>query len=414
MNEIDGILETYIEKEVEKKSKKSFTPEQLAEVRVAAEAKYEKPVFLDKVAKTASQVAFTSHTPKLIHPSIKNQAATLPLFKGIGEPDGLLRSGNVPEMWDVQGNAAAIPSANFLNTTLSDGKSILDHLQQNTSMIQEAFGVSAEQYKTWRTGMLKIVADQTDFQSHTFLRQIFFPVDDTYHLLTPLIPAGILTQFKQRIDQDYRYSSHAKSGRAAFRQGEEHEPFDELYNLTEIGFGGTKPQNISVLNNTNAGRAYLLPASPPVFERGRIYTPHRDFFGQTIHWKNKALTSFWPGFKKALLNYREKNTLRHRQKLERILDEAFDIFLNRSRRLQALPGGWSNDTPLMNEQKRWLDQQHFEQREKNWRKKILKQYFKWLKAGFSDFDRAHKDTNFFNDTESKLIQKLIAEREKLL
>jgi CRISPR-associated protein Csy1 len=39
---------------------------------------------------------------------------------------------------------------------------------------------------------------------------------------------------------------------------------NSILNLTKIGYGGTKPQNISVLNNQNGGIAYLLSSMPPI------------------------------------------------------------------------------------------------------------------------------------------------------
>jgi CRISPR-associated protein Csy1 len=40
-----------------------------------------------------------------------------------------------------------------------------------------------------------------------------------------------------------------------------------LGDLTAIGYGGTKPQNISVINNQNSGFSYLLPSMPPILTK---------------------------------------------------------------------------------------------------------------------------------------------------
>lgn len=97
------------------------------------------------------------------------------------------------------------------------------------------------------------------------IKQVYFPVwldDEDYHLLSILTPSGLLFEMRRRID-DIRFSEQTKTLRDLKRKGEYSEVgFKEIYGLTTIGFGGTKPQNISVLNNQNAGKpiyCFLCP-----------------------------------------------------------------------------------------------------------------------------------------------------------
>ncbi|TOM55970.1 type I-F CRISPR-associated protein Csy1, partial [Vibrio parahaemolyticus] len=70
----------------------------------------------------------------------------------------------------------------------------------------------------------------------------------------------------------------------------------EIYGLTTIGYGGTKPQNISVLNNQNAGKAHLLPSLPPQIAQRKRRLPTYDFFTNTVNpWQVKETLEAFHG-----------------------------------------------------------------------------------------------------------------------
>lgn len=82
------------------------------------------------------------------------------------------------------------------------------------------------------------------------------------------------------------FLEHNKEARQLKKKDEYSENgFDELFNLTRISYGGTKPQNISVLNSNSAGKVYLLPSLPPSLKKRDVRLPRYDFFktafGQT-------------------------------------------------------------------------------------------------------------------------------------
>ena len=86
--------------------------------------------------------------------------------------------------------------------------------------------------------------------------------DDSYHLLSVLSPSNLMFKLKERIN--LRFSDEAKTAREARKNNKYHQDgYSEVFNISVIGFGGTKPQNISVLNNQNGGTSYLLLSVPP-------------------------------------------------------------------------------------------------------------------------------------------------------
>jgi len=82
-----------------------------------------------------------------------------------------------------------------------------------------------------------------------------------------------------------RFSDELKSLRDLKRKNEFSEQgFPELYGLSTIGYGGTKPQNISVLNNQNGGKAHLLLSAPPALNKQKIHFPKQNFFGESFRY----------------------------------------------------------------------------------------------------------------------------------
>ena len=80
------------------------------------------------------------------------------------------------------------------------------------------------------------------------------------------------------------------------------ESYTQIYDLTEVGFGGTKPQNISCGNNSIGGRCYLLNSMPPKLTKRDIAIPKKNFFKDTLN-----VRSFYNLFKSLHYVYRETN-----------------------------------------------------------------------------------------------------------
>ena len=71
-----------------------------------------------------------------------------------------------------------------------------------------------------------------------------------------------------------RFSDECKEAKAQRKDNKYHPTgFDDLLDLSVTAYGGTQPQNVSVLNSQNAGRAYLLPSTPPTLQKRDIRLP---------------------------------------------------------------------------------------------------------------------------------------------
>jgi CRISPR-associated protein Csy1 len=194
------------------------------------------------------------------------------------------------------------------------------------------------------------------------VKQVYFPVDnEEYHLLSVLTPSGIMYNLKERI-QLLHFSEPAQAARAARKKGEYHEgKLSEVYDLSIIGYGGTKPQNISVLNNQHGGAAYLLPSVPPDLSPRRVQPPRIDFFTNSLWYK-----LFQDDFQKfhELLIADTNNVHVRRQRDYSIMAIIYHV-VDRLWQIRSLEPGWSrsdNYQRLPRHQKIWLDQEYEEMR----------------------------------------------------
>jgi len=325
--------------------------------------------WLVDAAQRAAQLSAATHPGKFSHPDVKINPIVANPEK---DADGFLRSGNVSVTPDVYGNAAAMDVCKFLNLRLSDGKTILSHLERETPLIKAQFDLPETAFSTTKQGLLTIKKSTKPINNtNGRIKQVFFPVDARhYHLLSLLTPSSLLFKLKERIN-GMRFSLHARTGRDAqkanlFFDGE----FLDIECLTLIGYGGTKPQNISVLNNENGGTAYLLPSLPPLL-CNRIQPPKTCFFGSYLD-KNDYRSIFEHWHHQIIPVENDKTVTIHKidhqctqEIIFRIVDALWQV--------RHTKAGWSRaDTYryLPRYQKFWLDQR-YEQKRKIWPKYLV-------------------------------------------
>ncbi|MEE9398377.1 MAG: type I-F CRISPR-associated protein Csy1 [Methylococcales bacterium] len=137
-----------------------------------------------------------------------------------------------------------------------------------------------------------------------------------------------------------------------------------MYGLSVVGFGGTKPQNISVLNNQNGGTAYLLPSMPPELQARKIQPPKTNFFTNTL-W-TKAYQKDFKKFHTLLTS--DINNIHIRNQRDGLTRSIIYQVSDRLWMIRYLEAGWSesdNYQQLPKYQKIWLDQFYTESREDN-------------------------------------------------
>ncbi|ATG90176.1 type I-F CRISPR-associated protein Csy1 [Methylomonas koyamae] len=358
------------------KLKATDDPEQQAAIHQEAEDKFSLQIWLPDAARRAAWLAMVSHPGKFSHPSAKTSSV---IAQGQQTNDGYLRTGNVDYELDVFGNAAAMDVYKFLNLPLDDGQTLLQHLERDSDQAKRLLNVPTASYDSLRSGFLTVKQSDDGNRTDGLVKQVYFPVDADYHLLSILTPAGMLTQTKSRIDA-MRFSEATKQAKDNRRKNEYHaDGFDDMLGLTVTLYGGTKPQNISVLNNQNAGRAYLLSSVPPIFEQRQVRLPTRHFFRNSL-----SARRFQDNFQTLDRLMRSGvNNMHVRDGIRNTLKYLIDAVLRLAFAIRATGPGWSQaehyrDLPLA--QRIWLDDAYLEQREQSevWLDEVAGDFARWI------------------------------------
>lgn len=396
---IQQFLDERKEAWLKKKIKSNTTEEEQADFEREATNVFSLGTWLPDAAKRAQQLSLVSHPGKFSHPSAKISSV---IAKAERAADGFLRTGNVVTGLDVFGNAAAMDVYKFLSITLKDTQTILTHLEIQTPYIEEQFDFPDTPFNVLSDGLLAIKkSDDGSIKTSGKVKQVYFPVDDGYHLLSILTPSNVMYKLKERINV-LRFSDEAKLAREARKKNLYSElTLSDVFDLSVIGFGGTKPQNISVLNSQNGGAAYLLPSLPPILEKRKIRQPKKSFFKEIL-WA-KRYTEEFQALHQLLVSdgtnvhVRNKRDSLVRNIIYQVIDQVWMV-----RRLDA---GWSNSEPceaLPKAQKIWLDQQYLEERKDDEAcyDVISPQLSIWLSAAYKEVVGKHKEVGIGDDQHS--------------
>ncbi|MBO3657715.1 type I-F CRISPR-associated protein Csy1 [Acinetobacter haemolyticus] len=358
--------------------KKAENESVIAELQQQAKDKFSLNEWLPDAAKRVTQLSMVSHPSKFSHPSAKTSSVIANVEH---RNDGYLRSGNVDYSLDVFGNAAAMDVFKFLSLPLTDKLTVLDGFEEKDQGLKSLIADAKLNFDTLSTEFLKIKAADNSIRTDHLVKQVYFPVSEAeYHLLSILTPSGLITRLKQSIDA-IRFSEETKQAKESRKKNEHHEVgYSDIFGLTVTAYGGTQPQNVSVLNSQNAGRAYLLPSCPPVLEKRTIRLPKTDFFVQCLYRKNYQ-DSFIQLHKFLQLDL---NNIDIRNAIRNIIQFVIDqILLQAFRTREYAVEGWSNQdyySSLPKLQRIWLDKVHQTTRDEDndWRDELSREIARWI------------------------------------
>lgn len=358
--------------------KKAKDDAEIAELQQQADDKFHLKEWLPDAAKRVVQLSMVSHPSKFSHPSAKTSSIIASVF---ASKDGYLRTGNVDYPLDVFGNAAAMDVYKFLCLSLSNELSVLDGFEQDDQNLKNLIQQSALDFETLKTNFLMIKQNDTTSKTDHLIKQVYFPIaENEYHLLSILTPSGLITRLKQKIDQ-MRFSEQTKLAKENRKKNEhDAEGYADIFDLTVTAYGGTQPQNVSVLNSQNAGRAYLLSSCPPTLEKRAIRLPKTDFFAQCLYRKNYQ-ESFVQLHKFMQLDI---NNIDIRTAIRNIIGFVIDqIILQAFKIRETYSEAWSDQeyyAGLPKLQRIWLDQQYQNERENDaeWRDEMSQNIARWI------------------------------------
>lgn len=397
--------------------------DQVAEVELACANTFSLAEWLPNAAKRAGQISISTHPCTFSHPSArknKNGYVSSVIANVASQTDGYLRSGNVKVAPDALGNAAALDVYKFLNLTLKDGVTLLEHIQADSPAAKQLLDIPTATYQELKEGFLAM-ANSADGETITSskIKQVYFPVEDNYHQLSILTNSGLVFELRQRLD-NMRFGDEVKEKRELKKSNQySAHGYSEIYDITTIGYGGTKPQNISVLNNQNGGKAHLLSSVPPELKLREIRFPVRDIFDESLnYWSFKDLFNDLHDVMKIELggNISRQNLLtaienRIKALVLKIMDA---VYLLR----EASTEQYRESSGLSAAQAIWLCANKVEERENSdlWLDEIIHDSTRWLNNGYS---KALGDKQILLGNEEfvevkKLITQWVAENREFL
>lgn len=309
-----------------------------------------------KKIEQGKRIVKVTHPLKFSHPTANNEGI---LVNEVCNRPIITTASLQKKDYDLaHNNGALITVSRFLALRLHKNM-IFDEILENKFEFLAGFYQNEEQYARWITGFSNFV-EERNIKSINLIKQVYFPIaiNDKpykYHLIAPLFPSSL----SQRLYDDISKIKFGKITGDAKKQkniDKFHAIAVQSYShLSVIKFGGTKRQNISLLNHERAWKAdkndkdafgisYLLNAAPPQWQ-SQLKPPmyQKSFFydgGLKIKTKDAVdgLRKMLLIFENAGISQKEKNRLQGIQKWVRAIAEDVIDFVEL---IHTIDAGWS-------------------------------------------------------------------------
>jgi len=329
---------------------------------------------IDKLSEDSKHGAIVSHPAKMTNPECKFPKVFA--FSN-SSPDGFLRTGNSKAPFDMHINAVNLKVFKFVSL-LYRQKPLLEYIKkENTLIFKQLFGVSNNKAKKWIKNFSACLTNE-DTKTNQYVRQVYFPVGDDYHLLSLLNPSGLVFSLKERIDIINDRSPTAYSGKKLKKNIEYSEiGYSTVPNLTMTRHGGEHPKNISGLNNKYQSY-YLLRSAPPTIQKRDIRFPKTNFFKESI--RDYDYREVFDALHKLFKT--DYNNVRIREGRDYRLQDLMDRIINKMWAVRAVSREQyrPENSQLKLHQKIWLCDQFQQNREteNDWLDKLCNEISRWI------------------------------------
>ncbi len=173
-----------------------------------------------------------------------------------------------------------------------DGNSLFDEIKNNNSSVFSGFEDYPEESKLWVNQYRKILNKKPS--SDFLLKQVYFPVESNYHLLTVVRSSSLA----QKIYTDYFSKEARKLSNAVnkTRRSEKYSPeiSKQALGVCKIAPTQSQPQNVSVMLGKMGGQIRLFSAQPPVWKSQKKPPIYRNswFYENKIYHTTKEDINF--------------------------------------------------------------------------------------------------------------------------
>lgn len=361
-------------------------------------------------------VVFTSHCYKYTNPKIISKTTKINIWNNYKQrDDGYIRTGNYGEVKeDAIINATFLPCLVFINLKMEDGKRVFNHLKEDTNEARKSFSEFDIEYDYIRSVILNIKYGENPTTTNNCLRQVYFPVEETqYHLLSILYPSTGVFYLKNKY-KEYYYSEESKEIRKLkdknlYSEKEIH----DIYDLVEIKYGGSKPQNISYINNIESGTSFLFSSFPPTLQKKNTILPKRNFFNECLRRR-----TYYNDFSRLNSIFKDKrNNMEIRNNRDEAILNIFDRIIESVNLIKLSETNWSDNEKynlLPEYQKIILDDKFENYRAEN--KEVIDSFIleiaRWIIQTYSKFN--YKNKSNLGDEELKYIYNILLENREVL
>lgn len=328
--------------------------------------------WFDAMVMHMNECHLASHVGKFTNPDIKTTVCSH--SKKVA---GYVTTGGSTCSLDILTPAQYLGSASLLLSPVTPDKNVLEAVITRDKELEkelELLSLPIEKLQKKVQEMLEDSQKEPE-ATDTHLRQVYFPIaEGEYHLLSVMSSSCLALEMYQRI----RAINGHKIDCCNKKSENYGKPCEEVTGLTMIGFGGSKPLNISALNSRCGGKTYLLSSLPPSLPARKIRLPKSDFFRESIWYKQQSSALY------RLHAYmkQDRNTIEIRQAIHDLVDEMISAVLFAAYQIRAEKIGWNEEeaySQLPTAQKIWLDDAYAEERkETSWADDISSSFARWV------------------------------------
>lgn len=253
----------------QKKSKDRFTEEDAQKIRNT----YEIRTWISNVVENIDKLFLNvSHVAKLTHSS----SQAMSLKDSITQTSYLhlvtTQTTNMDLLDNGYTNAIYSPVAEFLSYPVKNSAKKLGELLSEYEQCFALISDSKEEREAW-CNQIKQAYESQKIRTHVLAKQIYIPVAESYHLVSPMYSSSLAQHIYLAIKEAHDKDNPARVARKNHQWCEQ----EAIYfpNIATLGVTKSQHQNVSKLNGERDGQMYLFSSLPPKIKHNP--KPPKDF-----------------------------------------------------------------------------------------------------------------------------------------
>lgn len=359
-------------KEKIKKAEADGKNEKIQEYKAAIESVMEtkESDWVQELIEKTKNIKIATHVGKFANPKSK----VFIYDKNERTDAGVVTTDNSKVIDDIKCRSSAfMKSAKLMKLRLEDGENVFTHIKENDKETMDEFarwGIPPEKLQKMADDMTNIDNQETDPN----ISQVYFPVgNDEYHLLSIIPSSSLLETMGVKIrSMDYKKNIARNPKNESYGT-----PGDFIGEKIRICFGGSKPQNISSLNNQFHGEAELLMSLPPEMMESKDDLPLKNFFNDSVPFK--AYIGAIERLHKLFIGKRNNAIIR--RKINTNINYIIDAVIETVYRMRQNRPGWTDKDMFTNLpviQKILIDNKYKDKRDEEWIQLISSDFTRWF------------------------------------